>query len=79
MAKKSTLEKLEEAMELMKQAESLVKEAKKENESLSDYYGYSLDIIAQELNQFSDNSKGYIGRNKCLEDIINAEGENWDN
>jgi hypothetical protein len=73
----SAKEKLEKALELMKEAESLIKEADKQNESLNGHYGYSLEIIAQELNNFSDNSMGYIGRNTCIKDIIENEGDKW--
>lgn len=73
----NTLDQLTEAMDLMKQAEQLLIEANKQNKSLSDYYGYSMEIIIQELNRFSDNSRCYQGNNNSLEDIINAEGEDW--
>lgn len=74
-----TLEKLEEAIDLMKQAEEILESVKEENQSLDDYYGYSIQIIIQELNKFSDNSCGYIGSNASLEEIIESEGDNWKN
>lgn len=74
----TTFDKLYGALEKMQEAIELIEEANGENESLSDYYGYSLEIITQELNRFSDNSGGYIGRNTCLQDIIDAEGEKWE-
>lgn len=74
-----TISKLTEARDLMKQAENLVTAAKEENPSLRDYYGYSLEIIIQELNKFGDNSCGYIASNSSLEDIIEDEGRNWNN
>ena len=74
----TTFDKLYEALEKMQEAIELIEEASEENESLSDYYGYSLEIITQELNRFSDNSRGYLGRNTCLQDIIDDEGEKWE-
>ncbi|MBX3253304.1 MAG: hypothetical protein KF862_04100 [Chitinophagaceae bacterium] len=73
----TTLEKLREALQHMQEAGRLVNESKKENHSLDKYYGYSLQIISQELIRFSDNSAGYLGRNTNLQEIIDTEGENW--
>ncbi|MBX2925944.1 MAG: hypothetical protein KF746_27360 [Chitinophagaceae bacterium] len=73
----TTIEKLQEAMKHMQEAERLVNEAKNENHSLDRYYGYSLQIISQELIIFSDNSAGYLGRNTNLQEIIVAEGKDW--
>lgn len=75
--KTNALEKLQEANDLMKQAERLVNEARDSNSSLRSKYGYSLQIIEQELNQFSDNSRGYLSRNTTLEEIIESEGRKW--
>lgn len=75
----TTLEKLEEALNHMQEANSLINDAKKENSSLERYYGYSLEIISQELVRFSDNNRGYLGRNTNLQEIIEAEGETWQN
>lgn len=61
----------------MQEAERFVNEAKNENHSLDKYYGYSLQIISQEMIRFSDNRVGYLGRNSNLQEIIDAEGENW--
>jgi hypothetical protein len=74
----NALEMLREAFEKMKEAEQLVKDARQSNESLDDYYGYSLRIIEQELNSFSDNSNGYSGGNTPLSDIIEGAGVNWE-
>lgn len=74
----TTLEKLEEAMQHMQEAKRLIFEAKSENYSLEKHYGYSLQIISQELVRFSDNRAGYLGRNTNLQEIINAEGEHWE-
>lgn len=73
----TALEKLQEALQHMQEAERLVNEAKNENHSLDKYYGYSLQIISQELTRFSDNRAGYLGRNTNLQEIIDAEGEHW--
>lgn len=74
----SQLERLQEALELMKEAEEIVEELMEdEQDSLNEYYGCSLQIIKQELNKFSDNSNCYMGRNSNLEDIMESHGENW--
>lgn len=73
----NTLEILREAKEHMKSAESLLKQANRENTSLSDYYGYSLELMIQELNRMSDNSKGYQGHDTSLDEIIEAAGSDW--
>jgi hypothetical protein len=72
-----TLSQLREAMEHMKSAESLLKQVKRENKSLDDYYGYSLELMMQELNRMSDNSKGYQGHDTCLDEIMEAAGSDW--
>lgn len=72
-----TLQVLREAMGHMKSAESLLKQAARENKSLSDYYGYSLELMIQELNRMSDNSKGYQGHDTCLDEIMEAAGSDW--
>lgn len=71
----TTIEKLQEAMQHMQEAERLVTAAKNENHSLYRYYGYSLQIISQELIIFTDNSAGYLRRNTNLQEIIDAEGK----
>lgn len=63
----TTFDKLYGALEKIQEAIELIKEANEENESLSDYYGYSLKIMTQELNRFS-----------YLQDIIDTEGEKWE-
>lgn len=71
------LEKLQEAMELMKKAEEIVESLiANDEDSLNEYYGYSLEIIQQQLNKFSDNSCGY-GGNTSIEEMIESEGYNW--
>jgi len=70
-----TLMKLQEALDLMKQAEKLVGEARRENKSLNEYHGYSLQIIEQELNKFTDNSRGFLTRDTALADIIAMQEE----
>jgi len=75
-----TLEKLQLAFELMKKAEEIIndiKNDKDENESLLDYYGYSLEIIQQQLNIFSDNRKGYLTHDTNIKEIVDSEGERW--
>lgn len=71
-------QKLERALMYMKDAERLIEEAKQENQSLEEEFGYSLEIIIQELNRFSDNSRGYQGNNASLEEIIEDEATNWE-
>ena len=72
------LDKLHKALELMKEAEDIIEDLNDDDEnSLNEYYGYSLQVIAQELNKFSDNSCGYLHGNTTLEEIIEAEGDNW--
>lgn len=73
----SKLEKLYKIQELMKEAEGLVEEVNVEGSSLNEYYGYSLEIIKQELHRFSDNAMGYTGRNTCIEEICDGEGTEW--
>ncbi len=70
----NTEQLLQHAIELMNEAIEKI-ELAKQNESFDDYYGYSADIVIQELVRFSDNRKGYIGRNTTLEEMI--EGK-WD-
>ena len=71
------LEKLQEAMVLMKDAEGIIESLMANDEdSLNEYYGYSLQIIQQQLNKFSDNSCGY-GGNTSIEEMIESEGYNW--
>tara|TARA_R110000822_G_scaffold127454_1_gene262930 strand:- start:1172 stop:1411 length:240 start_codon:yes stop_codon:yes gene_type:complete len=72
------LEKLQDAFDKMKEAEEIIEELRKDKDSsLDEYYGYSLEIIEAQLNQFSDNSVGYVGMNTNLKEIIDSEGENW--
>lgn len=68
-----------EAIELMKEAEKLINEAYSKNESLKEAYGTTLKTIKNALNEFSDNSAGYLTRNTCLLKIVEAQGEDWDN
>jgi len=70
----STLRKLQEANDLVIEALDILNEL--ENESLEEYYGYSLEIIKQQLDIFSENNEGYSG-NTSLSDIIVEEGNNW--
>lgn len=75
-----TQEKLQLAFELMKKAENILHEInndKEENKSLLRYYGYSLEIIRQQLNIFSDNSGYYLTRDVNLQEILDSEGDNW--
>jgi hypothetical protein len=75
-----TLEKLQLVFELMKKAEEIIndiKNDKDENESLLDYYGYSLEIIKQQLNIFSDNRNGYLTHDTNIKEIVDSEGERW--
>ena len=74
-----TREKLYQVMELMKEAENLLNEIKEGNKSIRENHGYGIDIIIQELNRFGDNSKGYQGYNKNVQEIIDYEGESWEN
>jgi hypothetical protein len=75
-----TLEKLELAFELMKKAENTIndiKNDKDENESLLGYYGYSLEIIQQQLHIFSNNRYGYFVGDTNIKQIIDSEGDKW--
>lgn len=75
-----TLKKLQLAFELMKKAEEIIddiRDNEDDNQSLMKYYGYSLEIIQQELNKFSDNSCYYLTRDVNLQEIIDSEGEKW--
>ena len=75
----TTEELLQEAIKKVRQARELVQEAKK-NESLDDYYGYSLILIDQYLDIFSSNEGGYVGNNTSIEDVLEGMGEgNWEN
>jgi hypothetical protein len=75
----NTLEKLQEALEHVKKAEDLIRQAKNENVSLETYYGYSIEMIAQQLNKYGDASV-YRDRNiGSLKEIVEAEGEKWSN
>ena len=70
-------ERLQEAMALMKDAERIVESLMSNDEdSLNEYYGYSLHIIQQQLNKFSDDSLGY-GGNASIKEMIESEGYNW--
>lgn len=73
----TTTQKLEKAIELIKRAEKLVKSARVTNKSLKRYYGYSLEIIGSQLNIVSDNSNYYATRDTNLQEILEEEGENW--
>ena len=75
-----TLDKLQLAFELMRKAEDIINEIrfnKDDNESLLGYYGYGLEIIQQQLDIFTDNSRYYLTRNTNLEEILNSEGDLW--
>lgn len=69
----STSEILDEVIGKMQQAQELLDEAL-ENESLDNYYGYSINIIKQELDKLSNNSAMY---HKNIEEMVGTEGENW--
>jgi hypothetical protein len=76
-----TLDKLQLAFELMRKAEDIINEIrfnKDDNESLLGYYGYGLEIIQQQLDIYTDNSRYYLTRNTNLEEILNSEGDNWE-
>jgi hypothetical protein len=76
-----TLDKLQLAFELMRKAEDIINEIrfnKEENKSLLNYYGYGLEIIQQQLDIYTDNSRYYLTRNTNLEEILNSEGDNWE-
>ena len=76
----TTLEKLQLAFELVKKAENIIndiKNDKDENESLLSYYGYSLEIIQQQLHIFSNNRYGYLVGDTNIKQIIDSEGDNW--
>jgi hypothetical protein len=75
-----TQEKLQLAFELMKKAEDIlynIQNNKEENEDLLSYYRYSLEIIRQQLNIFSNNSGYYLTRDVNLQEILDSEGDNW--
>jgi hypothetical protein len=76
-----TLDKLQLAFELMSKAEDIINEIrfnKDDNKSLLNYYGYGLEIIQQQLDIYTDNSRYYLTRNTNLEEILNSEGDNWE-
>ena len=73
------LEKLEKAREHMEEARILISEANSENESLENYYGYSLTIVEQQLDIFSSNERNYMTSSTNLEEIIEGEGDKWSN
>ena len=73
------LKKLESVLSHMKEAEKIIEDLRtNEEDSLNNYYGYSLEIIQQQLNKLSDNSQGYLGRDSCIGDIIESEGDKWE-
>lgn len=71
----TTEDKLNIAKHLMKEAERILESI--DNDSLEGHYGYSKEIIQQQLNMFSDNSSGYMGRNTPIDEIINSMGDDW--
>lgn len=74
------LQKLQQAIAHIKDAERLIKEATNQNESLDRNYGYVIEIIGQQLNKFSDNSKGFaMNYNTPLIEIVSNEGKSWQN
>jgi hypothetical protein len=75
----TTEQLLQEAIEKVQEARELIERAK-ENESLDEYYGYSIQIIDQEFDRFCTNEKCYMGRNTSLEEIVEGMYEgNWEN
>lgn len=70
-----TSEKLQLAHDLVKEAESLLGSI--DNESLQDFYGYSIDNHMAQLNMLSDNSRDFMGRQSTLEEIKDASGDKW--
>jgi len=76
----TTLEKLDLAYSLIKKSEEILNKINKdiENDSLNNYYGYTIKILVQELNIISDNSKGYLTQDKSIMDIIESEGDKWE-
>lgn len=70
-----TTDLLELAQQKMKEIEEILDEVQT-NESLDDYYGYSINIIKQELKK-SNNGGGFLTSDKSIEDIIYGEGEKW--
>lgn len=76
----TTIEKLRLTKELMKTAENILDEIEKENrlnKSLLSCYGYSIQIIKQELNKLSDNSNYYFTNDVSLERIIDSLDNDW--
>lgn len=75
----TTIEKLRLTKELMKTAENILDEIEKDsqNKSLLSEYGYSIQIIKQELNKFSDNSNYYFTNDVSLERIIDSLDNDW--
>lgn len=75
----TTIEKLRLTKELMKTAENILDEIEKDsqNKSLLSCYGYSIQIIKQELNKLSDNSNYYFTNDVSLERIIDSLDNDW--
>lgn len=73
-------EKLLDAMQLIKNAARLINEAVGENETLRNFSGDALNIIAYQLNTTADDSaNANKSANSTLERIITSEGLFWHN
>lgn len=75
----TTIEKLRLTKELMKTAENILDEIEEDtqNKSLLSEYGYSIQIIKQQLNKLSDNSNYYFTNDVSLERIIDNLDNDW--
>lgn len=71
----TTLEKLNIAMHLVKEAVAVIDSI--DNESFDDYHGYSREIVVQQLDMFADNQRGTCSGNTNLEQMI--DGLNFEN
>lgn len=72
----STVE-LRQARDLMTKAGELIKKATTENPSLNAAYGYSLDVMEQQLHIMSTNERCYMTGDQNIDDILLKEGEDW--
>jgi hypothetical protein len=68
---------LREARDLMTKAGELIKKATSENPSLNAAYGYTLDVMEQQLHIMSTNERCYMTADLCIDDVLMKEGEDW--
>jgi len=68
---------LEQAQEHIEEAITLIRKAN--FGSLKDRHSYNFRLMTQELTKISDNSAGYLTRDTNLAQILEEEGEDWQN